>query len=297
MTSLGLLLLAICIVCFATKSLFNKVFALAYPGAKSSATPVFSIITGLGCAIATFIYNICCGNTFTASSTTWIMGLVNGMVLFGFNLSVINASLTGPYAFQSLMSTSGNIILPLLFTALWCGDVLTGRQWVGIVIMLLSFVIFNLKDLKLDGAKKSYFFWVALLFTTNGIYGIMLDAQQRAMAQTQRNEMIIITFLTCAVISVVYLLIVNKGDPVSPFRMGKKPWIYSVSTSAIYALATNLMVVAITLMPAAILYTALNGGVLVLSVLLGITLFHEKFNICKGLGLALAVAALILLGI
>ncbi|MGI6173571.1 MAG: hypothetical protein ACOYI8_06670 [Christensenellales bacterium] len=281
-----------CVVLFSVKSLLNKIFALSYEGDKSAATPVFAMISCTGVAIATWAFG---GFSFTPSGVTWGYGLLNGIALFLLNLSVIQASLTGPYAFQSLMCTSGCILMPLVFTVLLGGEKITSMQATGIAIMLVSFVLFNAKGLTLAGAKKGYLAWVSLLFFSNGFYGVLLEAQQVALARTERDEMITITFSVCAIISLVYLLVKKKSAIWGAFRMSKKSWLCALSATVLYTVATNLVVLGLSLMHAPIFHTSLNGGVLIFSVLLGTAMFREKFDIYKGTGLALAVVALVLL--
>lgn len=290
----GIILVIGCILCYTGSSFLNKLYALAYRGEGSCATPVYAMISGLGTATTTLIAS---GFCFLPSGVTWIFGLVNGIVLFLFNLSVINAARTGPYSFQSLTLAAGNILLPLFFTAAWFHERFNAVQLIGIAIMLVSIYLFNAEGMTLSGVKKGYFIWTSLLFASNGLYGILMDAQQRAMMQTQKNEMIIITVLTNVVISIIYLLVIRKGSISSAFRMGKKAWLCSVGASIIYSGATNLMMIGLGLMPSAILYTALNGGNLIGSVSLSAIVFHEKLDGLKLTAIAFAVAALVILGL
>lgn len=283
-----------CVLCYTGQNFFNKLYAIHYAGPAGTATPVFAAIYGLLTGIATLAYN---SFQFQISGVTLTLGVASGVMLFVFNLSLINASRSGPYAFQSIMMLFGNILLPMLFSVLWWGDRLTKLQLVGIVVMLLSFVIFNLKGLKFDGLKKGYFLWVALLFISNGVYGILLDSQQRLMRQTQRNEMIITTFLVSALISLIYLIVLQGKRAPKAFCMGANNWIFALLSSTCAALAVNILMLALQLVPASILYTVANGGVLVLCALLGTVALHEKLEKHMIAGLAVAVVSLAILGI
>lgn len=292
MSITAIILSGFCVLCYTGQNFFNKLYAIHYPGPAAAATPVFSVIYGLLTGFATLAYN---GFRFQPGGMTLVLGMAGGATLFLFNLSLINASRSGPYAFQSIMMLFGNTLLPLLFSVFWWGDVLTGRQILGIVVMLLSFVIFNLKGLRFEGVKKGYFLWVGLLFLANGFYGILMDSQQRVMRQTQRSEMIIITFLVSALISLAYLLITQKKQTVRAFYMGGKNWAYTLSSSICAALAINILMLALRYVPASILYTVNNGGVLILCALMGVIAFHEKLERHMLTGLAVAVLSLVIL--
>lgn len=293
MSITAIIMSGFCVLCYTGQNFFNKLYAIRYPGPAAAATPVFSVIYGLLTGLATLVYN---GFRFQPGGITLGLGILCGGMLFLFNLCLINASRSGPYAFQSIMMLFGNTLLPLLFSILWWRDQLTLRQLAGIVVMLLSFVIFNRKGLRFEEAKKGYFLWVCLLFLANGFYGILMDSQQRVMQQTQRSEMIIITFLVSALISLVYLLITQKKQAAKAFRMGGKNWACALSSSVCAALAINILMLALRFVPASILYTVNNGGVLILCALLGVIAFHEKLEKHMLTGLAVAVLGLVILG-
>lgn len=294
MTMSAAVLLAFSVLCYTAQNFFNKLFSISYQGPSSAATPVFASLYGVIVGIATFAYN---GFQFQPSAATLILGLLNGVVLFLFNLSAINAARTGPYAFQSIMLLFGNILLPLLFSTLWWGDHLTAMQILGIFTMLVSFVLFNLKGLHFEGLKKGYFVWVALLFFSNGFYGILIDAQQRVALQTERNEMIMATFITSAVISLACLAIAQGKNSLRAFRMEKKPWIYACGSSIAAAVAVNLLMLTLRLIPASVSYTIINGSILVLSALLSVVALHEKLTRNMLVGIAVAVGSLVLLSV
>lgn len=287
-------LVLLCVFCYTGQNFFNKMYSITYTGPAVAATPVFASIYGLLTGAATLAYN---GFQFQADAATVGLGIANGVVLFLFNLGAINASRSGPYAFQSIMLLFGNILLPLLFSVLWWGDGLSLLQIIGIAVMLASFVLFNLGGLNFEGRKKGYFLWVTVLFFTNGAYGILIDAQQRVARQTQRNEMIIVTFVVSAVISLVYLAVVQRSGVPKAFRMGKKPWLYALGSSVCAAVAINILMLALRLIPASILYTVENGGILIMCALLSAVVLREKLTKNMIAGIGAAVISLLLLSV
>lgn len=163
--------------------------------------------------------------------------------------------------------------------------------------MLVSFSVFNMKGFHFDGVKKGYFLWVILLFVSNGIYGILMDGQQKVMQQTQRSEMIIITFLFSALISAVYLSATQKKQTLTVFQMNGKNWLYALGSSACAALAINILMLTLRLVPASVLYTVNNGGVLILCALSGAVIFHDKLEKHMILGIGITILGLVLLSI
>lgn len=296
MSSTLILLLGVAnILSFTCQSFFSKLYSQSYTGPASAATPVFASLYGLIVGFITL--SIGAGFHFSASYVTWLFGLSNGLILFAFNLSNVNASRTGPYTLQSLMTYSGNVLITLLFSTVFWHDRLAWYQLLGIGVMLLAFVIINLQSNAFVIRKKSYFLWIALLFATNGIYGVLMDAQQRVMQQTQRNEMIIITFFSSAIISLLYLLLTQKGNSLRAFFMPKKSWLHLCAASIAAASGVYTMMVLLANLSSSILYTIQNGAVLALTILLGHYILKENLTRRMVCGILLSIVSLVLLAI
>lgn len=284
-------MLAGCIICYTFQGLFGKMYANAYTGEESDATPVYSCLYGLIVGLSVLVAAL--GFRFQASSATWAFGIANGVALFLYNLGVIKASCTGPFSLQSIFRMFGGVVVPMMFSTLIWGDTLTVMQIVGIVVMLASFVLINLDGQALKGFKKGYAGWVALLFVVNGLYCTLVAWQQRVMAGTESNEMIVITFLSSSLISLVSLLASRKKDTLKAFRMNKKAWGSAGGAGIVAALAVvQLMLLLNRMESLAVFYTIENGMVLVLTVVFSAILFKEKLKRNVIIGIALSVASL-----
>lgn len=184
------LMTAACIACYTGQTFFNKLFSTHYKGPEAAATPVYAVLYGgLVSAVTLFLVRF----QAAPSRETVLLGCINGVVLFLYNLGMIHASRTGPYAFQSIVMLFGSIVVCLIFSAAYWGDRLSIPQLAGIAVMLAAFVVLNGGGIDFQGVKRGYFPWVISLFFTNGAYGVLMDAQQRLYPR-ERNEMIIVTF-------------------------------------------------------------------------------------------------------
>lgn len=262
----------ICVACYTGQTFFNKLFSTHYRGPETAATPVYAVLYGvLVSAVTVFLVRF----QISPSKETVLLGCINGVVLFLYNLGMIHASRTGPYAFQSIVMLFGSIVVCLLFSASYWGDRLTVLQMAGIAVMLAAFVVLNGGGIDFRGVKKGYFFWVVSLFFTNGVYGVLMDAQQRLYPH-ERNEMIIVTFFSSGVVSLIYLLVTQKKSWAQAFRMGKAAWGFAVGSGLCAAFAVYTLMALLAYIPGYILYTVCNGSVLVLSaVLCRIVLKHS----------------------
>ena len=285
-----------CILCYTFQGIFGKMYASAYTGEESDATPVYSCLYGVIVGIS--VLAVAMGFRFEASLATWGLGIANGLMLFLYNLGVIKASRTGPFSLQSIFRLFGDVVVPMLFSMLFWGDRLTILQIIGIVVMLASFVVINLDGNALKGVKKGYAGWVALLFTVNGLYGTLMAGQQRVMAGAQGNEMIVITFRSSSLISLISLVVSRKQDTLKAFRMPGKAWGSAAGAGIVAALAVVQLMLLINRMDSLVVfYTVENGMVLVLTVVLSSIMFKEKLNRNVIIGIAMSVISLALLSL
>ncbi|MBQ6562565.1 MAG: EamA family transporter [Clostridia bacterium] len=288
-----ILLTFLCVALYTGQSFCNRLFSGNNKGSPDIATPVFSSVYGVLVAVVTLLLN---GGRFSPSLPTVFFGMGNGVILFLYNLGMIQAARRGPYTFQSIMMLFGNVVVCLLFAALFWGDHITGLQLLGIAVMLAAFVVLNAGGLRFTGVKKGYFFWVISLFLTNGFYGVVMDAQQRTISD-ERNEMILLIFLSLAVISLGYMLILHRNGLREAYAMGKRAALSAVASSLCAAFAVYLLMLLLQSVPSYILYTVVNGGVLVFSAVLSFVILKEKPTKMTLVGVALSAASIVLLSL
>lgn len=287
------LITVICVTCYTGQTFFNKLFSTHYRGPETAATPVYAVLYGVLVSAVTFFlvrFQI------SPSKETVLLGCINGVVLFLYNLGMIHASRTGPYAFQSIVMLFGSIVVCLLFSAVYWGDRLTVLQMAGIAVMLAAFVVLNGGGIDFRGVKRGYFFWVVSLFFTNGVYGVLMDAQQRLYPH-ERNEMIIVTFFSSGVVSLIYLFATQKKNWAQTFRMGKASWGFAVGSGLCAAFAVYTLMVLLAYIPGYILYTICNGSVLVLSAVLCRIVLKENMTKMTVAGILLSVVSITLLSL
>lgn len=291
---MGMLLMIPVVVFYSCQGFFNKLYSISYEGDSGNAAPVFAVCFGAIVALATWIYN---GYAFTMHTPTVVIGLLNGVVLYLYNLCYVRASCTGPYAFQSLMAVLGSILLTTLFTVLYWHDTLSTKQIIGIIWMIAGILIFNAGSMKISGARKGYMLWVIGLFLANGAFGILMDMQQRVTGHTLRNEMIITSYVVSFMIPLA-LLVKGKGrKTLHAFSMPRKTALYMLASGVSSAIAVNLRMYALKYISTAVLYAVNNGGILIGTTLLGIIVLKEKVDRFKLMGMLAAIIGICLLSL
>lgn len=283
-------MVALMIVLYTLQSFFCKVYSEAYPGESDPSSAVFSMVSGLFIAFAGLIL---AGFRIQASPITVWLGLANAAVVFLFNLFMVSASKSGPYSVQMTFMLSGGILIPALVANLFFHDHLSLIQWISVAVIVIAIALVSYKSG--DRAIRGKRFWVFCvgLFLTNGLYGMLLDTQQRRSGTEEKEEMAMITYLGVFLLAVIFAAVKRRGNFFRDFRQTRKSLVFLLLCSLISAAALMLMLHTLARMDTTVVYTFDNAGVLLFSVLCSAVFFREKLSAVNIAGCVLMAAGLI----
>lgn len=273
---------------------FQSLFCRLYTEARKGEGAVqFSVFYSAFAGICTLSLN---RFSYFPSRITLILGLVNAMILLSYNISMVKCGNLGSYAFMMICVLSGGILVPMLYDAAYLGYSFNVLQIIAVALIIASFAVMNLDGVR---AKKNlrYLMWCAILFIVNGLYGVFMNLQQTLMEFTQRNEMIITTFLGMAILTTVFELVFARKEFLNGFRMQKKAVLPMVLSSVSATLAVNMLMYVMKSVNITVLSVINNGGVLVLSALFAFTIFKEKLKANTAIGILMACASIVMLSL
>lgn len=291
---INVLLVSAVILLYTMQNLFCRIYTGYYPGQKHNASPVYTVISGLTVAAVTFFFAGC---SFSASALTVLFAVLNAAALVGYNAFIVKASQIGSYSILMVFAIAGGISIPALVARIGFGDPLSVLKALSLVGIFVSVYMVSYKKEE-DSEEKRKNRAVFLLVCTglaicNGAYGTLLDVQQRITGESEKEEMVIMTFLIGAVVAAVQLILSERKNSFSAFKQSKRSVVFLVLCAVISALAINLMVYIIRLVDVTVLYTFDNSGVMVLSVLASWVLFKEKLLPINIIGCLTMCAALV----
>lgn len=273
---------------------FQSLFCRMYTNARNGEGAAhFTVVYASFAGICTLAVN---GFSYAPSRITVLLGLINALVLLTYNVSMVKCGALGSYAFMMICVLSGGILVPMLYDAVYLNYAFSGLQIAAVVLIIAAFIIMNLDGVR---AKKNmrYLMWCAILFVVNGLYGVFMNLQQTLMQFTQRNEMIITTFLGMGVMMAGFELIVHRKSFLNGFTMEKKAVVPMVLSSLSATLAVNMLMWVMKSVNVTVLSVVNNGGVLVLSAVFAFTLFKEKMEKHTVVGILMACASIVMLSI
>lgn len=283
--------IAIMTLLYTMQSFLCRRYSEHYPGKANMASPVFTIFSGGIVALISFTFT---GFSFSASPLTILLGLLNAVVLFGYNTCLIKAAQNGPYSILMVFLVAGGIILPSLVSIFAFQEILSAGKIFSILVILIAAYMISRKKEETAFTQKSMFLLAcAGLAFFNGTYGALLNIQQRLTSPAEKEEMVAVTYFGAMLISGFFLLLRSPKNFFSAMAQSKKSFIYLLSCSVIIALAINLMVYILPLLNITVLYTFNNAGVLLLSVLFSCIFFKEKLSVLNWIGCTAMCLALI----
>ncbi|MDF2686159.1 MAG: Integral rane protein [Clostridia bacterium] len=282
------------VFCYSFQALFCKIFSLKYKGNESVSSMIFTVIMGTFISFSTFLAG---GLVFNPTSLTIIYGILNALSYVLYNVALIKATSSGPYAFTMIVNLFGGIIVPVLFSALFLNEKLSLFQLSAIIVMLASFVVMNLKGLNLKGVNLKYYIWCFLTFLANGAFTTLIKVQQTALKGNERVEMIMITYGFAAIMCFVFLLFSRKKQAFSDFKTGRGAMLAVLACGVFSTMAANINFYMASRLPAAILFTVNCGGVLILSAIYAVMIFKEKLSIFQVIGIIMSLLSIFMLSV
>ena len=274
-------IIALVILLYTLQSLFTRLYTDHYPGDKGLTTPVFAVVCGLIVTAVSFIFS---GFAFSCGWLTVLLGIINAVILYGYDAFIIKASATGPYSILMTFSLTGGIVVPAIASWMFFSVPFSIVQLVSILIIFASVLMISKKEdedeNKEEHKKHRTFFLIicTLLGLANGLYGVLLNTQQELSGVAEKEEMVVVTFIGAAVISLVQLIVKEKKNTLAAFKQTKLSLVFLLLTALVSALAINALVIALEGANATLVYTFDNAGVLLLSAIASAIFFKEKLS-------------------
>lgn len=291
-------LIFVMVVLFSLQSLFSRMQATAYPGDSTLSSIVFTFWFGIFIALFTcFLKQF----SFSLSLETIWLGILNAAIVMGYYICLIGASDRGAYSTTTIFMIFGGILIPLLVSVLFMEEKIRGVQWAAIFAMLISFYILNKEPQQSETKqtqKRGFFIFCVFLFLFNGIYGVIMDVQQKITGNQENAEMVIVTYIALAIFSFVFLFLRSRctvRGTVQVLRQSRRSFLFVVLAAMAGTAAQNLLLYLLGHVPAGILYTFDNGGVMLISMLFSMLFFKERPNKLCIFAIFLAFLALIIL--
>ena len=188
---------------------------------------------------------------------------------------------------------SCGFLIPTFTGALLFGESLGLRRMVGVAILILAF---RLNAAKKSAAKPQGRGWLLpalLAMTSSGIIGLIQKLHQSSDAKAELGGFLVIAFAACTGISLLLTLFVKPDGEAETARSRE---CLPAAVCGICIGAANLINTQLSgMLPAMILFPALNGGTVIASALAARAFCGETLTRRRTMALCIGMAAIILI--
>ena len=206
---------------------------------------------------------------------TFAYAIIYGLLLILAQWFYTAALAKGNTALCSTVYSLG-FILPALSGAILWTEAFSPLDLLGILCAVSAVIISGRKPkAKVNTAKSYYFIPLVIAMLASGGLGIVQKLQQKSAYAEQKSIFLLIAFTLAAVISFIFSLFAKKQDG-TPFRRSK---LMVASCIGLFFGCCNLLNTTLAgLLDSAIFFPTLNIGVILLSMICGVSFFKEKIT-------------------
>lgn len=259
----------------------------------------FNALYGLVCAFTLWTL---AGFSVQASCFTLLLGAVFGVVTLCSTLFNLRALTLGSWAYTTVIGSVSTLI-PTLSGAIFWDERIGGFQIVGIVLMAVSIALSVKRD---ENDKKGGWQWLLFAVLSGVCTGLIGVLQKVHQTSAHKGEVIAFLLVAFAILCCSSLLATlfwkwqNKGEKVFSLVENGRNWKLKFSVLAVLAGVCVALNNVINLhlsgvVDSAVFFPIVNGGNLLLTILLATVLYKEKMTKIQYVGLLCGILAVICL--
>ncbi len=257
---------------------------------------MFNVVLGVGAVLFFAIIALILGDSLIVSGFTFIVAIFFALVTALAQYTSLMAISTGPMSYSVLFTYLG-MIIPTVYGMICFHTPPTVIQIIGVVLMLITFYL--CADLKKDSAiTKKWFFFAFSSFVLFGLVGVCQVVHQSSPYADEMTGLLFWTFVFMSVfLLILYFIMPNKDNAENGYKIISKPSLIVLLIGVVVAAVNIINLYLSGHMESIIFFPIVNGGVIILSGLAAITIFKEKLDTKKLLGLIIGLISTILLSI
>ena len=233
-------------------------------------------------------------NGFCFPSLIWLYGMIAGVLYCGASFLTYMALESGSFGI-SMLILSYSLIFPIGYGLFFLNETATIFTYIGIILVMSS--LYFTCDTK-DGHKNFFSIkWMICIILSvigSGMFSVVTRMQQIVFNNLYDNEFMIVSLGFSALILFV-AGIIKDGKKIKYILRYGAPWAFGAGSCN--GTVNTLTLLLYTMMPISIAVPIQAGARVIVSFVLSIILFSEKFSVKQWIGAVLGAVALVLLNI
>lgn len=230
------------------------------------------------------------------------MAFLFALVSGGMQTALLRALRHGPLSFVNFIQTSGGLMIPALFGAIFLKQGITLIQAAALPILIFSMALvmditLRRKEKK-EGREKggSWLPDAILSMVCCGLVGVLQSLHQESDHSDELYGFLAVTFFFIVLMNLVPWLLCEKKEPAN-FSVRTRAFIQPVGSGVFMGIVNVVNLFLIGVMPSVIFFPIANGGLLIMTILSAVVFFRERLKLKQWAGIAIGVVAMCMLGI
>lgn len=229
--------------------------------------------------------------------TAW-MGAMYGLSTALFTLLNMMALQTGPLSYTNTIIFCA-MVIPALSGMVLYGEPVTAGQYCGIALMLLSFVFSMDKKSDTRGMSLRWLLLCLGAFLFNGAVGVLQKVHQNSPEKGQLGMFLIVAFIVYTLFSAVLTVLHTHlhGEPPAAWKsqLRRKSTVYVLMSGVGIGICNQINTYLAGAMRAIVFFPLVNGVAILITLLIGLIVWKEKFSKKQWIGLAAGAFSILLL--
>jgi drug/metabolite transporter (DMT)-like permease len=263
-------------------------------------------------------YSLRCagGNYFFSASVSFFallfFLLIPGKISLGTDILPYSAGFAAVFALATVFSVmaltigslaitslvlSYSLIIPTLYGILFLNEKITPLKCGGILLLLISLFLVRAQTKEDNKASKPTVKWiiyVLIAFVANGMCSVVQNAQQRRFNGMQNSNFMILALIISTAVLLVLSIVFERNTILIALKKGA---VFSAACGICNGATNYLVMVIIAAVASSVFFPVLSAGQIILTFIISVLAYREKFIPRQIAGLACGLASLVLLNI
>ncbi|MBQ8641550.1 MAG: EamA family transporter [Clostridia bacterium] len=225
------------------------------------------------------------------------MAALFAIVSGGMQSALLRALRHGPLSFVNFIQTSGGLVIPALFGAIFLQQGITVIQIVALPVLIVSMaLVMDLKKGEKGSGKGKWLPDAILSMICCGLVGVLQSLHQASSHADEMYGFLAVTFFFIVLMNLVPWLLSEKKEPAN-FSVRSRALLQPAGSGVFMGIVNVLNLFLIGVMPSVIFFPIANGGLLIMTILAAVVFFKERLKPAQWIGIGIGIVAMCLLGI
>ena len=214
------------------------------------------------------------------------MGAVNGFI-FLTSFALLKSSIQRSGVVLSSAFMKLGLLVSVTVSVVFFHETPSFMQGLGFLLALAAIVLMNFPT---GDTKSGFRLGLILLLLLGGGGDAMSKIYEELGVPELTGQFLLVTFLSAFTLCIIWMLVKKQ-------RLGKWELIYGIAIAAPNFLSSRCLLGALSSLPAVIVYPVYSVGSILAVTLVGVVLFRERLEKHQWIGIAVVLAALVLLNV